>query len=615
MGHGLADTRTQIDPEARLWAAFASAGTTESLCRTWLALQCRTLGQVDAAMLLLGRPGEAFAPVAFWPDAAQDLGYLKAAAEQCLQQNEPVVLRPPHAAGAGGLHVAYPFLAEGDQPAGAVVLDLQMRAEPELQRTLRQLHWGVGWLEAQAVRDRMGRERQRVAQAAAALDLVAVANEHERADGAAVAVANELAQRLGASRVAIGLDAGRGARLVALSHTAWFKRNTTLVRGIEAAMDEANDQRATVRLPAGPGDAVRIQVAHEAVRALSETAGSVTTFPLATGRGVVGAITVLHDDVPGEAAILLGEAAASLLAPILDGKRRARRWLSGRLVDGARDAAAVVAGPRHLGWKLLAVVAVAAGVAALLTPTGFRVSAKAVLEGQSQRAVAAPFDGFIASAPVHAGDTVHAGDVLALLDDKDLRLEQVRWESEHDRIVLKMREAMSKHDPASGGQLEAQLRQTEAQIALAREKLARSRLVSPIDGIVVSGDLSQSIGAPAETGKVLFEVAPLDRYRVIVRLDERDLRYVVPGQRGQVLLHGLSGDSLPFTVRRVTSVAETDAGRNTFRIEGNLDADTTNLRSGMEGVGKIEIADRSYAWVWTRGLLDWARMFVWTWTP
>ena len=605
----------QLDPDARLWAAFATAGSTEAMCRSWLALQCRSLPGVSGAMLLLARQGGPFQPVAIWPDASQDFTYLRAVAEECVKTGAPVVHRPPHASGATGLHIAYPFLADADQPVGAVVLDLLARPETEIKTTLRALHWGVGWLEAQAVRDRMGRERQRVAGAAAALDIVAVANEHDRAEAAAMAVANEMATRLGASRVAVGLDAGHGVRLMALSHTAWFKRNTTMVAGIEQAMDEACEQRATIRIPAAAGDAVRIQVAHEALASSWDANGAYTSFPLVTDRGAVGAITVLHTEPPPEAVVRLGEAISALLGPILDQKRRARRLVSGRIIDGVHDAVGAVIGPRHIAWKLAATAAVAVAVAAILIPTDFRVSAKAVLEGRVQRAVPAPFDGFIATAPAKAGDIVHAGDLLATLDDHDLQLDRVRWQSEHERLILKSREAMSKHDPGTSGQLDAQLRQTDAQAALTAEKLARTRITAPIDGIVVSGDMSQAIGAPVETGKVLYEVAPLDDYRVIVRLDERDIRFVKAGQTGHVLLHGMTGDSVAFTVQRVTSVAETDSGHNTFRVEATLDGAPANLRPGMEGIGKIEVAEHSYAWVWSRSLMDWARMLIWSWTP
>ena len=603
-----------LDPEARLWAAFATAGNADALCRSWLGLQCRQIVDVQGAMLLLSQGGP-FRPVAMWPDASQDLSFLRPVAEQCLKDAAPVVRRPPHESGATGIHIAYPFLGDGEQPVGAVVLDIADRGETAVRQALRQLHWGVGWLEAQAVRDRVVRERERVAAAAAALDLVALANEHDRPDAAGMAVANELAVRLGAARVAIGLDAGSGARVIALSHTAWFKRRSTMVRALETAMDEAMDQRATVRLPAPAGEAVRIQVAHEALRAAWEMDGACTTFPLLTDRGPAGAITVLHKEPPPDAAIRLGEAASALLGPILYGKRRARRWVSGRLPDAVRDGVGAAIGPRHLAIKFTVAAAALAVGAAVLVPAQFRVSAKAVLEGKIQRAVPAPFEGFIATAPVHAGDMVREGDVLATMDDKDLQLDRVKWDSEKQRLQLKIREAQSKHDPATAGQLAAELRETEAQADLASAKLERAAITSPIDGLVVSGDLTQQLGAPVETGKLLFEVAPLDAYRVTLRMDERDIRYVRPGQRGRVLLHGMTGQAVRFTVKQVASVAEIDNGHNTFRVEGALDTALPNLRPGMEGVAKVSVGHRSYAGVWTRGLLDWARMEAWSWLP
>ena len=68
---------------------------------------------------------------------------------------------------------------------------------------------------------------------------------------------------------------------------------------------------------------------------------------------------------------------------------------------------------------------------------------------------------------------------------------------------------------------------------------ARTRLSAPLDGLVVSGDLSQSLGAPLERGDVLFEVGPLDGYRIMLEVDEREVAQVRPGQQGDLALSGL----------------------------------------------------------------------------
>ena len=69
----------------------------------------------------------------------------------------------------------------------------------------------------------------------------------------------------------------------------------------------------------------------------------------------------------------------------------------------------------------------------------------------------------------------------------------------------------------------AKIDQAEAQIALLDEQLARTKVVAPFNGVIMKGDLSQSLGSPVEHGQVLFEVAPLESYRVIVQVDERDI--------------------------------------------------------------------------------------------
>src|SRR5207253_1031694 len=126
----------------------------------------------------------------------------------------------------------------------------------------------------------------------------------------------------------------------------------------------------------------------------------------------------------------------------------------------------------------------------------FRVTAKTVVEGFIQRAAVAPFQGYVAQASVRAGDTVRKGQLLATLDDRDLKLERTRWDAEREQAEGKYRDALAKHDRSATRVLAAQLAQAEAQLALTDEKLARTRLVAPFDAVVVSGDLSQLLGAP-----------------------------------------------------------------------------------------------------------------------
>jgi multidrug efflux pump subunit AcrA (membrane-fusion protein) len=183
---------------------------------------------------------------------------------------------------------------------------------------------------------------------------------------------------------------------------------------------------------------------------------------------------------------------------------------------------------------------------------------------------------------------------------------------EHQKAYNK---AMAERNAAEGAILTAQMQQAQVEIELLDDQLRHTRLLAPFDGIVVSGDLSQSLGAPIEKGKVLFEIAPLDEYRVVLEVDERDIAEVKPAQQGQLILSAFPNETLRFYVVQLTPVSTTQEGRNFFRVEAQLTQLHDRLRPGMEGVGKIEIDRRLFMWVWTHQLVDWVRLAVWSWLP
>jgi multidrug resistance efflux pump len=210
---------------------------------------------------------------------------------------------------------------------------------------------------------------------------------------------------------------------------------------------------------------------------------------------------------------------------------------------------------------------------------------------------------------------VRAGEILATLDNRDLKLEQLKWSSQKEQYSKQYNVAMAQRNAAQVKITAAQVAQADAELALVEDQLARTHVRAPIDGVIVSGDLSQSIGAPAERGQVLFEVAPLDAYRVVLQVNEREAAEVAVGQRGKIALSAFPTRPLPFTVQKITPVSAAREGLNYFRVEAAMDQAPSQLRPGMEGVGKIDIAQRHLIWIWTHGAMDWLRLLVWSWWP
>jgi multidrug efflux pump subunit AcrA (membrane-fusion protein) len=613
---------------AGLWEII-SRGTAEAseFYQAWLGLQCGIVGGVTAGLLLLRTTphpdAPPYAPAAAWPDAQQDLNQLAQVAQQAAGERRSVVARC-HSGTLGqmqttGIMVAHPIGAGGEGPFAIIAVSVGPRPGLDPQAVARQLAWGAGWLEMLLTRQRADEGAQRVARAAVGLDLLAVAGEHRQLDASAMALSNELAGRLHCDRVSIGIVNRRrnGVRLKAMSHTATFVRKSQTADSIENAMEEALDQNTVVSFPPTASTERRIAVAHKSLANAAGGRAAVASVILSSRGRSVGVITLERhrDEAFDEAAIQLCETVANLIGPMIDLQHDRGRMISGRAVDLAHDGIRRLFGPRYPALKLAAgALVVIVGILAFATGA-HTVSAKSVTEGVVQRAVVAPFDGFVLSAPIRAGDIVHEGDVLASLNDRDLVLDRLKARSDRDRLVQKHRDALAKHDRPEMVALSAQIHQSEAQLALAETKLARTRLTAPFDGIVVSGDLSQNLGSPVERGKVLFEIAPLDQYRVILQVDERDIGYVGVGQKGRLALAGLPGQPLPLTLTKITPVAVAEEGRNFFRIEASLDDESVALRPGMEGVGKIEVGRARLVWVWAHPLIEWLWLTAWKWIP
>jgi multidrug resistance efflux pump len=407
----------------------------------------------------------------------------------------------------------------------------------------------------------------------------------------------------------------------AVSHSAHFAERANLTRAVEAAMNEALDQEGIVVWPPPEDDLPGvarglITRAHERL-AVESRARSLCSVPLAHGGRFCGVVTCERgDDRPFDAGeVELLEAAVALAGPLLDIQRRDDRWIGPKLLDAGRRGVGELLGPRHLGVKLVAGLAACALLLLVLASGEFRVSADARLEAEELRAAVAPFDGYVLEAPVRAGDTVKAGDLLARLDDRDLVLERARWRSELLQLEPQVREAMANRNVSELRALQARTDQARAQLALADGRLAKTRLLAAFDGVVATGDLSQRLGAPVNRGDVLFEVAPLDAYRLALEVDEKDIEELRPGQRGELLFTALPGQSLGFEVETITPVSQAGEGRNAFRVEARLDETLPRLRPGMEGVAKVEIGRRRLLWIWTREAVDSFRLTAWRWLP
>jgi multidrug resistance efflux pump len=592
--------------EEALWSGFFSAETTAEKARRWLAIQIRQMPEASAAVLVLEDGDGAFVPAAFWPDRETATPALAGAIEQAIENGRAAF----EDGSEGSAALACPVMVDG-VVAGAVGVVIT----GDRRQSLRRLQWGFGWIEALVRNHRMAEIKGDGRRMESLLESMAILLSQSRYRQMAEITVGDLARRLDCEMVAFGLRRRLSTRVKSISNTADFKQRMNLMRDLGAAMDEAIDQNCLIaHPPPETGEAQVVSRAHETL-AQSNGIAHVLTVPFEARGCLRGAFTFeRRSGHPfDQDSLELCDCIAAVLGPYLYAAARDERWIGAKLAESIGRTLRSFLGRGHLGRKILLVLLL--GLSALFCQweQDFTVTSDARVEGRVQRVVAAPFEGYIASESARAGAVVAKGDILARIDDRDLSLERLRWTTTLRQRETEYSRALAEGSRVDANVLQSQIEQAEAQVALVDEQLSRTVLKAPIGGVVVAGDLSQRIGSSVSRGEELFTVAPIDDYRVVLLVAERDAGEMAVGQRGQILVAALPGEPLSYDITEITPINTVVDGQNVFRVEAALVETAPALRPGMEGVAKTAIERRLVISNWTRGLRDWLRMTLWRW--
>jgi len=588
--------------ERLIWLRFLDAADEESYHQAWIELlSCRLASVTRAFVARRCAPENAFQETARFPVDAELDGAMYACLERIETEGRRLALE------LDGRH----YIGQPIGPDLTVAVELGGRGAEDPEQSLWELAWGTGWL------DRAGPTRHEPLEGASSV-LIAAARltDYDSFEPAAVAFVNDLAKDFACERVSIGFRRGSSVRVEAISGVQSLRHRSGAVAAVEAAMTEALDQRSIVHWPAPDSSPRQVLRRHVALAALSGDR-SICSIPASRGHEFCAVVTLERATVdrfePDE--IRRADALLGLSLPGLEGLRRERHWPREIALGSLSRTATALLGPRGLPGKLIALAIFLLLLGSIIIKGDHRVTAECQLEAEVMRAAVAPFDGYVASAPRRAGDRVEERGVLAEMERRDLGLELTKWDSEVRRLERAHAKALAGEDPAQIPIVQAQIDQARSQGDLFRERMRQATIRAPISGWVVSGDLTQRLGAPISQGEVLFEVAPLDAYRLALRTDERDVASVKEGQRGMVTFAALPSDKMPFTVDRVTPISESGEGSNLFRVEGRLDVEHPDLRPGLEGVAKVLIDRKPWLWIWSHDVLDWLRLTAWRWWP
>jgi len=265
-------------------------------------------------------------------------------------------------------------------------------------------------------------------------------------------------------------------------------------------------------------------------------------------------------------------------------------------------------------------------------PVAERITVVGNLIGAATVDVVPKVGGRLESVAVRLGDPVAKGQLLAQVEDRELReqLRQTEASMDVSRATIRQREADLKNAQTSLARsknlfdrnliarqalddaearfdaavaqvdlAKAQATQSQARLDELRINLSNTRIVSPVDGFVGSRRLDP--GAFVGTNSAFMSVVDIHLVRLVANLVERDLSRVGTGMEATVNVDAYPGETFKGRVARLAPVL--DPATRTAEMEVEVPNPGSRLKPGMYARVEFVVKQRQDAIVVPRNAL------------
>jgi HlyD family secretion protein len=244
------------------------------------------------------------------------------------------------------------------------------------------------------------------------------------------------------------------------------------------------------------------------------------------------------------------------------------------------------------------------------------VSATGVITPINVIEVKSKASGIVETIPIETSDPIRVGQLIARLDQTDTRnsFEQAFADSQVAAATLVQQEnnwkrALDFYQKQLISQQEldqfnvdyvkskAALVKAQSALLLARQKLAETIVLSPVNGLVLSRNVSagQIIASAVSNvggGTVIARVANMDEVYVIASVDEVDIGRITIGQEAKIVADAYPDDVFYGKVLRVAAQSTVIQNVTTFDVVILVPNKSNKLKSGMNGNITIDIYHR-----------------------
>jgi len=220
------------------------------------------------------------------------------------------------------------------------------------------------------------------------------------------------------------------------------------------------------------------------------------------------------------------------------------------------------------------------------------------IEAEDAITVVAEIDATVIEVPFKEGAAIAKGGLIAQLDDIQLRAEEERAKAilEQRKVTYERIKTITDEGLGTAQSLDdaaAALKVAEADLALIRARLQKTRIVAPFAGIV--GARKVSPGAFVRAGSPITELAQVNRLRINFSAPERYYASLQRGAAVKVSTTAYPGYELIGRVDVIEPIVDESTRR--VRIVARLDNPGGKFRPGMSANVTVVLSERENALV------------------
>jgi len=221
--------------------------------------------------------------------------------------------------------------------------------------------------------------------------------------------------------------------------------------------------------------------------------------------------------------------------------------------------------------------------------------------------------GFIKKQYVEVGDKVNKNDVLAEIDDPEVKAQEQKVqasiaseqaEKELNQLNLKRAEQLADKKLVSDSELDRLriiLRQSKAKIDVLKAELAQNRqrqsllsIRAPFSGYITEKNIEVGDLVSADNPQIdryLYQIANTQQLKIIAHVPQSDIRLLSIGDNINATFTGYDGLIINAQIERMAKAVEESTG--TMLIEAEFDNATLKLPSGLRGSISFEIEQQN----------------------